>query len=1073
MMVNSESNKQEFKIISNDPCGKDLFEGKSHENIAKQISHVIENDVECKLIGIEGGWGSGKSNLIEIIESEINKELDDGTPKPIKYHFFTYDTWGHQEDIQRKAILEELTEEFIKVVQTPKLEEKWRLNLKMLLAKKKETETKSIPKLSYGVIVSILALLLIPILDPVKIIIEALWWEILISAIPLLLIGSVLVYHIHDIIKNGKKQDKGICNILTLALSRLYMLYKTDKIDITLTEIVSETIPSSREFRKWIKDMSDDLENVMLIIVFDNMDRLPKDKVQELWSSINIFFAEGIKDANTNIKVIIPFDRLHIRCAFQNNDLLHHSMKLETSRTFGDDFINKTFDIVYRVPPIIMTDWKKYFRAKWNEAFKVSISEDENYNKVTQIFDLLSENQSPREIIAFINEIVTIKQTLTDEIPDEYIALFFFGKDKIAHKPSKEIFNPSFLGEALRPLYANDEKLPEYIASLFYQLPPDKVIKFIFTDELRKALDRGYIQKVQEISVAEEFFDLLENIVSDITNLPNWVITLDEVLKGSKDLKKVQCIWNDLYRQVKNKETSLKEYQLILIKHIQMKEEYLKTILNDFTNSELFNAITYFNDINKLAELDGINVFTYLNLINVDGITFSKILALAKLDYQKYKIICKESEFDKYLAEVELDSLNNLRIVPYIKTEYNLPKYTESLYGYQSDVNLSIDQARIVNDRLKEIDRPLKKMLSDTQIYNYFRATSSDDPFYYDLLCMRFAKLNQFNQSYLPPFNTLNDTDNSDIIENIAKNIEYYIGYGNILMSLDEMKYPLFKGVAKQLTIHPLGQSTLNVVIILNNFDRIIKNSDITPSELLDRLNEWNYTVKKRMAQKFFESKPLSLVKACATSSNDLSTTILEKLREYHKQLTVEHWADSIIHIGFDYEAFRIVKEEIPQNLFDAFKQILMDIVLNSDLLMNIEQVKYLVQRITSEGKDLSVAFKDVRDSFCSGRCRMTEDLFINFGDWLLTYADLPEKKDSLRTIFPSTILDNKDCIAIIMKHRVKMASIVNNAEKESKDFKDKIEEIIKRTQDVELIDFAKTIGIEFEVETKEDLDKD
>lgn len=62
---------QEIKIkyplfISDKPEGKDLFEGKSQSIIADNIVQFItENDDNSrKVIGIEGEWGSGKSNTL-------------------------------------------------------------------------------------------------------------------------------------------------------------------------------------------------------------------------------------------------------------------------------------------------------------------------------------------------------------------------------------------------------------------------------------------------------------------------------------------------------------------------------------------------------------------------------------------------------------------------------------------------------------------------------------------------------------------------------------------------------------------------------------------------------------------------------------------------------------------------------------------------------------------------------------------------------------------------------------------------------------------------------------------------
>ena len=71
------------KLLSKAPCNDDLFEGGAHRKLAKEISDEIRNDDNCTIIGIDGGWGSGKSNLVGMIQ----KELSEGS-NGSKYHFF-------------------------------------------------------------------------------------------------------------------------------------------------------------------------------------------------------------------------------------------------------------------------------------------------------------------------------------------------------------------------------------------------------------------------------------------------------------------------------------------------------------------------------------------------------------------------------------------------------------------------------------------------------------------------------------------------------------------------------------------------------------------------------------------------------------------------------------------------------------------------------------------------------------------------------------------------------------------------------------------------------------------------
>ena len=173
-------------------------------------------------------------------------------------------------------------------------------------------------------------------------------------------------------------------------------------------ENISEIEPSSAQFKKWMSKIDENIKDCKLIIVFDNMDRLPKVEVQELWAAIHSFFAEINYN---NIVVIVPFDRNHIHTAFEseNIDLEDGHSQLEGTseqkqvckKCYGDDFINKTFDVIYRVSPPIMSGWKNYFATRWKDAMGEELKED---SRILQIYDVSVENPTPREIIAFINE---------------------------------------------------------------------------------------------------------------------------------------------------------------------------------------------------------------------------------------------------------------------------------------------------------------------------------------------------------------------------------------------------------------------------------------------------------------------------------------------------------------------------------------------------------------------------------------------------------------------------------------------------------------------------------------------
>ncbi len=80
-------------LLSNTSCGEDLFEGQAHSAIASHIITFIKECIPCKIIGLEGAWGIGKTNMIDIITSKLNtKNNAKDDTNPTKYIFLSYDT---------------------------------------------------------------------------------------------------------------------------------------------------------------------------------------------------------------------------------------------------------------------------------------------------------------------------------------------------------------------------------------------------------------------------------------------------------------------------------------------------------------------------------------------------------------------------------------------------------------------------------------------------------------------------------------------------------------------------------------------------------------------------------------------------------------------------------------------------------------------------------------------------------------------------------------------------------------------------------------------------------------------
>ena len=78
------------------------------------------------------------------------------------------------------------------------------------------------------------------------------------------------------------------------------------------------------------------------ILVLDNLDRVTKEKLREVWSDIEVFTSI----AQTKIQLLIPYSITHV------------ASSLSSDETEGMEFISKRIPISFRVAPILSADWK-------------------------------------------------------------------------------------------------------------------------------------------------------------------------------------------------------------------------------------------------------------------------------------------------------------------------------------------------------------------------------------------------------------------------------------------------------------------------------------------------------------------------------------------------------------------------------------------------------------------------------------------------------------------------------------------------------------------------------------------
>lgn len=659
------------RFLSNKPEGIDLFEGQSQKQLACTIAkHIktIDNTSESpisRLIGLEGNWGVGKSNVIGLLRKELEA----------KYNFFCFDAWGNQEDLQRRSILELLTNHLIENkkltgettmrIIDPKMAGKvknyncsWSEKLESLLSRKSYTKNITIPSVNNWTKIFVLMLLvtglMIPTLDLVGNTLK--WWVEL-----LLIIGPMLIFL--------------LCALCRGKLKEMWDMYNTDCKSETTSFVISEQEPSIREFKDWMDEISKGLpDGERLVVVFDNMDRLPARKVQQSWSLIQTFFADS--DYH-NIWCIIPYDEIHLAAAFSKTEEQDNQIKLLHG------YLDKTFPVVYHVAEPIISDYKTVFSVLFSKAFGNTI-EGEYKEIISRCYRHKRSLPNVREIITFINEMVSLSVQWGTDINPISLAIFILTKDDIFHgshddsiADNKKTTNVAGKEEfILRKDYLigfeqfiHDShiicNLPKEISALTYGIKPNIALQLVikrFIQNCFTGIEKN--SSITEYASNEQFMTILEDEVyaADEASYETVVRQLGEIddskltEEGKRILSKIWYYYGDLYITKERKVFEFTDYEKILFSHVS--KEIAERCAAAFCKCIIENTDVkgggLFIELDKLFNSDFAITFDVHKTCpksEIDAKRFIDFVEEAATNYCKYPITAKNVDVSDELKK--------------------------------------------------------------------------------------------------------------------------------------------------------------------------------------------------------------------------------------------------------------------------------------------------------------------------------------------------------------------------------------------------------------------------------------
>jgi hypothetical protein len=1059
-------------FIQSKPCGIDKFEGQSHKRLTDAIAnHILSTDTATdinlsRIIGLEGGWGVGKTNIIK----QLDEVLKD------KYYLFEYDAWGHQEDLQRRSFLELLTAELINEADILE-KKKWGDKLKDLLAKKVTRVNKAQPKFDGGALGAVLALAFTSITVFISERLEAaekvcnILYLTLFAFSPIIL--GLFLWLISSIFNKNMR-----------GLSYLLQISKNENVQTENYETINEDDPTVAKFKLWMKDISNEIKiknKRRLIVVFDNMDRLPAEKVKDLWSSIHTFFSEN---GFENIWVIIPFDEKHLSCAFNESG---NDIKLTKY------FISKTFPIVYRVTPPIITDFKKIFNDLFEEAFaKTESDSQEIVNRIFRLENLkATETATVRDMIIFINQLVALKTIWEDKIDILSMTIFTLKKDKLFTDTVNQILSGEYLGDHILKVIPNNENLQKNIAALTYGIFPDDAEQIPISKFIESCLKSEDGYDINKYLNHKHFLSVLKDKISD-TDVP-----LDTLIKGLSKLDtsfeeqnkdSIVILWDNIAKQkviIKLVKQEFNDIFKILLLHISIecRNVVIKYLCDELQCFKEFSGENYYisiSGLDKYIKENSLDIPITLKETEINPEIFIDYVSVAEKEYSLYKLNTNPDKLDYFLANSVFNTTDNETIWVIkrendfntslshdmmIKVLRNLkinrfsmfPKLLEKIEEAVKNNGVTNINFKMLFDAYKLLsdEKPLNNLLNSTTRQNILNAYSSktDTPEYLEIVIMQIA--NGIN---------VGGTFNEEQIKNMANNIDYYAsGYGDLLLKNISWGITILNQVLKYMTENKIGHR-MAIEEVLPMFFKIKKSIDVTEIVLLDQFDRWREFILKINKDNIQTIVPDALffkfsVLTKNTLTAHLNKTVVIALSEVpsdslYQQLlqTNNYWIIVIEHlIGSEFLTL------LPDNLVDFGKKLLKDIASNNISVPAHDNIfQKIIEKI--DKKETAAIIKDIRDDFCNSRCAINVKLFLYFAQWFEQQGDLLSRSPDVVHKIIEPVINDDICLGIIVSNKDYYAKIINNAGDDATGIIKQIKEKLQAGENDELKKFAKKI---------------
>ena len=509
----------QFKVLPDNCAGEDLFDDKTHKQIADKLYEIISaNPKEGLTIGLEGEWGSGKSTVVKLLQERFK------TANSNKTFVFYIDAWEHEGDHLRRVFLETLIDKLKnwREWSSTTIDELNEISDKVTSKKISKTIEHASQITGFGKWVAFAALFVPLGASLVSVFAEKVttkWtgnicWRFWASLA--LAIAPVWVYvakWLWNLILRLFKKKNGKSG---------YALFETEANVDTTYETSREEERSSVEFERYFGKIIQAVDLDQMVMVIDNLDRINPEDALRIWSTLQAFVQNknpvGDREGCLSKWIIVPYAQEGLSKIWRDGNTMGDTSGGKRSGTRPLSFMDKSFQLRLHVPKMVISGWKSFATQCLKEAAPNLDGEDVAtiLNVLSWTRESLTDAPSPRQIKIYVNQVGLACSLHGSRVPLE--AICFYVNKKYLNGLSDKQLEEKLVGGTISPTslpqYAGNKALASEIAAILYGVPKDKAMQILLGSSITIALkisDSNYLQHAHELH-GDVFCDVLSYI---------------------------------------------------------------------------------------------------------------------------------------------------------------------------------------------------------------------------------------------------------------------------------------------------------------------------------------------------------------------------------------------------------------------------------------------------------------------------------------------------------------------------------------------------------------------------------